>query len=263
MSLLVMQRDMRAWLTAESETASTALGADAAPGLRIHLNNYRAQLVACLAESFERTHAWLGGAAFEAAAATHIDRVPPSAWTLDAYPRDFPATLAALYPDDPEVAELAWLECALGEAFVGADAVTVTPAEIAAIDWDSAVLTFTATLDLGALTSNAPAIWSALNQGEAPPAVECLPEPGAMLVWRYGQMSRFRAIDQLEMHAVLHARGGTPFAQLCELLVLSLGEAEGIARAGGYLGQWVADGLIVGASVSPRTWPSSTSGYTP
>ena len=52
----------------------------------------------------------------------HVARVPPSSWTLDAYPRDFPATLAPLYPDDPEVAELAVLELALAEAFVGADA---------------------------------------------------------------------------------------------------------------------------------------------
>ncbi|MFL9839643.1 putative DNA-binding domain-containing protein [Sphingomonas sp. ST-64] len=248
MTLLAMQRDMRAWLTAESETAAANLGADAAPGLRIHLNNYRAQLIACLAESFERTRDWIGGAAFEAAAATHIDRVPPSAWTLDAYPRDFPATLSDLYPADPEVAELAWLECALGEAFVAPDAATITPADITAVDWDSAVLSFTPTLDLGALTSNAPAIWSALSEGAVPPAAECLTEPGALLVWRQGQLSRFRAIDQLEMQALLHARGGMAFAGLCEQLVLALGEAEGVARAGAYLGTWIADGLIADAS---------------
>jgi len=248
MTLLAMQRDMRAWLTTESEAAAAALGADASPGLRIHLNNYRAQLIACLTESFERTHDWIGGAAFEAAAATHIDRVPPSAWTLDAYPRDFPATLSALYSGDPEVAELAWLECALGDAFVAPDVATVTPADITAIDWDNAVLSFSPALDLGALTSNAPAIWSALSEGAVPPAAECLPEPGAMLVWRYGQQSRFRAIDQIEMQALLHARSGMPFAGLCEQLVASLGEAEGVARAGAYLGQWIADGLIAGAS---------------
>lgn len=220
------------------------------PGLRIHLNNYRAQLIACLTDSFGRTHDWLGGVAFEAAAATHIDRVPPSAWTLDAYPRDFSATLAALYPADPEVAELAWLECALGEAFVGLDGPSATPADIAGVDWDSAVLTFTSTLDLGALTSNAPAIWSALSEADAPPPAESLPEPGAILVWRHGQLSRFRAIDQFELQALLHARGGMSFARLCEVMMESLGEAEGVARAGAYLGQWVADGLIAGASAS-------------
>jgi hypothetical protein len=56
----------------------------------VHQNNYRLQLIACLTESFTYTRGWIGGEAFEAAAAAHIDRVPPSSWTLDAYPRDFP-----------------------------------------------------------------------------------------------------------------------------------------------------------------------------
>ena len=62
-----------------------------------------------------------------------------------------------LYPDDPEVPELAWIEGALGEAFVAPDAPALSAADLADIDWDRAVLAFTPTLDLGALTSNAPA----------------------------------------------------------------------------------------------------------
>lgn len=237
-----MQRDMRGWLVREDEAAVTRLGG--APGLRVYQNNYRSQLVACLVESFPCTRDWIGGEAFEAAAATHIDRVPPSSWTLDAYPRDFPATLALLWPDDPEVAELAWLECALGEAFVGPDAPMLRPADIAGIDWDRATLRFSPTLDLGALTTNAPAIWSALAAGETPPPSEMLAEAGAILVWRHEQVSSFRTIDQVEHQALLGARAGMPFSDLCEALIELEGEAEGIARAGRLLGQWIADGLI-------------------
>lgn len=248
MSLLDLQRDMRAWLVSDDEPAAARLGAEVAPGLRVHQNNYRAQLVACLAEIFPCTRDWIGAEAFEAALAAHIDRVPPSSWTLDAYPRDFPATLAMRYPEDPEVHELAWLECALGEAFVAADAAPLPTAGLTEIDWDEAVLRFTPTLDSGELTTNATAIWSALARDEIPPAAELLAEPGAILVWRSAQVSHFRAIDQIEQQALLLARAGMPFAALCDAMVAFWGAEEGVARAGAMLGQWLSDGLITAAA---------------
>ena len=246
MSLYALQRDMRAWLVGEDELAARRMGTAAAPGLRVYQNNYRAQLVACLEESFAPTRDWIGGAAFHEAVVAHIDRVPPSSWTLDAYPRDFPATLAMLYPDDAEVAELAWIDCALGEAFVGIDAAALTADDVVSVDWDHAVLHFTATVDLSDLTTNATAIWAALAEGETPPAVEPLAETGAILVWRQGQVAQFRAIDGHERQALLSARAGLSFADFCAAMVEAQGEDAGIARAGALLGQWLRDGMIVG-----------------
>mgnify|MGYP002835384385 CR=1 FL=1 len=51
-------------------------------------------------------------------AAPPADAAPPSDWTLDAYPAGFPATLAHIHADSPEIADLAWLEIALADAFV-------------------------------------------------------------------------------------------------------------------------------------------------
>lgn len=242
--LIELQRDMRAWLVREDEIAAERIGTGAGPGLRIYQNNYRAQLAACLEDSFARTRDWIGEEAFHHAIVAHVGRVPPSSWTLDAYPRDFPATLALLYPDDPEVAELGWLECALGEAFVGPDAPALTVDALGATDWDRALLHVTPTLDLGPLSTNVPAIWTALAAGQMPPAVELLPEPGSILVWRQDQVSKFRAIDQIERQALLAVRGGLSFAALCDAMVATYGQDDGIARAGQLLGQWLADGLI-------------------
>ena len=94
------------------------------------------------------------------------------------------------------------------------------------------------------VSTNATAIWTALAAGEVPPAVEALPEPGAILVWRQDQVSRFRAIDQIEQQALLAARSGLSFADLCAAMVAAHGQEDGIARAGQLLGQWLADGLI-------------------
>jgi hypothetical protein len=244
MTLIDLQRDMRAWLVRDDAAAAGRFGAGAAPGLRVYQNNYRAQLAACLDDSFARTRYWIGQEAFHQAIVAHVERVPPSSWTLDAYPRDFPDTLALLYPDDPEIAELGWIDCALGEAFVGQDALAVDADRLGTIDWDRAVLDFTPTLDLGTLSTNATAIWTALAAGEMPPAVAPLPEPGAILIWRQDQVSRFRAIDQIEQQALLAARSGLPFADLCEAMVAAHGHEDGVARAGQLLGQWLADGLI-------------------
>lgn len=251
MMLIDLQRDIRAWLVRDDAAAARRLGASAAPGLRVYQNNYRAQLAACLEDSFARTRDWIGEEAFHQAIVAHVERVPPSSWTLDAYPRDFPATLALHYPDDPDVAELAWIDCALGEAFVGRDVFSVDADALGAIDWDRAVLHFTPTLDLGPLSTNATAIWIALAAGEMPPAVERLPEPGAILVWRQDQVSRFRAIDQIEQQALLAARSGLSFAELCEVMVVAHGQEDGIARAGQLLGQWLADGLITDVEERP------------
>lgn len=248
MSLLDLQRDMRGWLTREDEVITARLGVDAGPGLRVYLNNYRAQLVACLEESFACTRDWIGGDAFDLAVIAHIARAPPSSWTLDAYPRDFPATLALRYPADPEVAELGWLDMALGEAFVGPDS-SALDEDLTRIDWDRAVLRFTPTLDLGELRTNATAIWSALADGATPPGVEMLPEAGAMIVWRHAGASRFRAIGWQERQALLSARQGLPFAALCTAMVDAHGDDDGIVRVGQMLGQWLGDGLIVAVEI--------------
>src|SRR4029077_8430639 len=140
MNLAALQRYFRSWLTVEASDAAARFGEHAAPGLAVYLNNYRGQLMACLVQSFGAVRAWRGNPAFDGAAATHIDRRPPHSWTLDAYAIEFPDTLDALYPQDPEVVDLARLERDLGLAFVARDASQLTLPDIALIDWSSAIL---------------------------------------------------------------------------------------------------------------------------
>lgn len=241
MTLAETQRAFSAWLQGGK---MPALGRHAKAGMRIYRNTYRAQLAACLEDSFLHTRSWIGGEAFHAAIVRHVRRVPPSSWTLDAYARDFPDTLDALYPDDPEVAELAMLERAIGEVFIGPDAEAVSADMLASTDWDHAVLRFTPALDLSEAKTNAAAIWSALAAGETPPPVELLSETATTLIWRQNFVSRFRTIDASEARALLLARAGTPFPRLCAALVETFGEERGICLAGEYLGRWLADGLV-------------------
>lgn len=244
MSLAQTQRAFSAWLRTAAANDVVLFGSSAQPGLAIYQNNFRTQLADCLEDSFPQTRQWIGGEAFHDAVAHHVERVPPSSWTLDAYPRDFPATLALLYPDDTEVGELADLELALAEAFVGPDAEPLAADRIAQVDWDRAILRFTPTLDLRPSITNAPDIWTALTKQEMPPAATLLSEQAALMTWRQDEMTRFRVVDGAEERGIVLARNGLSFAALCALLVDEMGESEGVARCGAWLGSWLTDGLL-------------------
>ncbi|WP_042261709.1 HvfC/BufC N-terminal domain-containing protein [Paraburkholderia heleia] len=250
MKLAEWQQHLQTWLVRGSEDAARRLDDPAAPGLAVYQNNYRSQLVDCLQQSFVQVREWMGDEAFLQAALTHIDRHPPHAWTLDAYPHEFGETLASLYPDNPDLHELAWIERALDEAFVARDASCVPDSTLAAIDWGSASLQFTPSLRVRAATTNADDIWTALCHGASPPGGEMLAEPGGLLVWRRGLTSSLKRVDAIEYEALLHVLRNRSFASLCDRLAARLGEADGIARAGTLLATWFASELITGVEHS-------------
>lgn len=251
MNLLTLQQNMSAWLTSEAEPAADRFASSARPGLTVYLNNYRSQLMSCLSTSFPMLRAWMGDAAFEVAAATHIDRVPPHTWTLDAYALDFPESLATLYPSDPEITELARLERELEAAFVGCDGVPVDPAALGDVDWERAILHFVPTLRMLSVTTNVSEIGSAIRAGELPPAVEHWRVPSSIVTWRDGFVPKFRALDADERGAIDLLRSGRTFAQLCAVLVERFGEKRGPQLAGSWLGRWLSDHMVADVTI-PR-----------
>lgn len=244
MRLAQMQEDFQRWLVEASPHAAERIGA--AAGLAVYQNNYRAQLMGCLETAFVQLRSWLGVEEFRAAAIAHINRCPPHAWTLDAYAEGFAETLRLRYPDNPDIHQVAWIEQALGEAFIAADAQPLSAQGLADLDWDNACLQLTPSLRLHPLTTNAEAIWSALCAGQQVPASEMLDEAGGVMVWRRQFTSRLRTVDGLEYQALLRVQGDGSFARLCEWLVETLGEAQGVAKAGALLGVWLGSELIIG-----------------
>ncbi|UII69376.1 DNA-binding domain-containing protein [Pseudomonas sp. HN11] len=247
MNLAELQQTFRSWLVSASDESAQLLGNHHA-GLAVYQNNYRAQLVGCLEQAFPNLRRWIGEEAFLAASITHIDSHPPHAWTLDAYPEGFYATLKNVFPRNPDVHELAWIESALNEAFVAADAQPLALEALAELDWDAAVLQLTPSLRCHGLTTNAEAIWSALWQETPAPEAVMLEHPGGVLVWRRQFTSRLREVDALEFQALQRLQVDGSFAGLCEFLVLRLGEEAGVMQAGEYLASWLGSELIVGVS---------------
>ena len=214
------------------------------PGEHVYHNAYRRRLVEALSETFERVWAWLGDDAFEAAAAAHIAQRPSTSWTLDLFGTDFDQTLVSLYPEDPEINELAWLDGALRRAFSGPDVAPLDGARLASVDWSRAVLVAVPTLQHHPLQTNAPALWAALSRNETPSAAQHLPQPAGIVVWRHGLEPFFRTLEADEYAAVKAVADGTRFADICAELETSLSGEEVTLKIGTWLSQWIGEGLI-------------------
>ena len=250
MTLAMLQAEFGNWLMTGSDRAAACFGPAAQAGLLVYQNNYRAALMACLHESFPQTVQWLGHEDFQASAARCIDDCPPDSWSLDHYAALLPPSLARQWPEDPEVAELAMLEMALADAFVGPDAAPLDSAALGRIDWDRAVLRCVPSARLLTLCTNAPAIWSALVLGGTAPRAERVPHPVAVLVWRQVDTACYRTLDPAEAELTPRLLAGVPFAEVCRHLVRARGEAEGVRIAGHLLAQWAADGLLQGHAMA-------------
>jgi hypothetical protein len=247
MNLNMMQRDFRRWLTTADTSCAHRLANDRR-GLDVYQNNYRVQLMGCLETTYPVLRTFIGDAAFRHAAAVHIGRNPPRAWTLDAYGAGFAATLRALFPDNPDLHELAWIEWSLATAFVARDAAPLDPARLAHADWERARLGFAPSLHMARLATNAADIWSALQDGVDAPEAAMLPAPAGAIVWRRGRVARLRVLAAQDFEALQLARAEGNFGTLCTRLVDRLGADDGIARAGALLADWIGNELLTRVS---------------
>jgi hypothetical protein len=246
MSLIDLQRQFCAHLLdAPNAIADQVAGESAELGLAVYHHAYRAQLVACLADTYEKLWAWLGDDAFQAAAERYVALTPPRSWTLNDYGAGFAALLDELYPNDAEVAELARLDWALRRAFDGEDASPIGAADLADVDWETARFRFVPTLQLFPIRTNCAAIWNALAVEETPPAAAALPEPAAIRVWRLDLAPQFCSMDACEYDSLRRLQVGASFSELCAHLSETLGEARATPTIAGFLGAWLTGGLVI------------------
>ena len=256
MNLAELQRDFGDWLMAASAGSDMPAGAGrASAGFAVYRNNYRAQLIACLEASYPQVARWIGADAFREAVIHHIQARPPRSWTLDQYGVDFADTLFALYPRNPDLRELAWIEWALSEAFVAADAHPLTTEALANMDWEAATLTLIPSLRTHEATTNADDLWLALDTDAEVPEGEMLEQAGGFVVWRKGFHSQLKRFGATDYAALLALRHDGRFAAWCDMLVARLGEEQGVARAGTLLAEWIGAGIVVGIEMATQRSP--------
>ncbi len=219
----------------------------AARRLDIYRNNYRASLTGVLADHFARLYAYLGDAQFGNVAAAYVDRHPSTTRNLRHYGGAFAVFLADHYPEDGELAELAALDWALRAAFDAADTPTLDAARVGALGeaWIERPLALHPSVQLLSFRHNSAAIWSALDGGEIPPPVAGFAAPVRLVVWRADQQPSFRSLSASEAGTLGRLATPVSFIDLGVHAVEALGEAAAMTVLAGWLGRWLADGVLV------------------
>lgn len=247
MSLAEVQHGLTAYIKGDGANALDAVAEKSKRGLPVYHYAYRASLINALRDVFERTHSWLGDDRFDEAARAHIEQNPPNSWTMSDYGIGFETVLDSLYPGNPEVAELAWLDWQLRVAFNGPDSPALDRAKLAEADWDNAALRIAPTLVMRTVTTNVAELWGALADDEAnPPTAYLLDIPEILTVWRQDLAPRFQSVSQLEGAALTLAMKGASFGHICsELGKDTDDEAEFAQYAGAMLGRWIDDAVLI------------------
>lgn len=223
-------------------------------GMRVYHHAYRARLSGAMAETYAQVWAWLGDETFHSEVRAYVEQHPSSQWSLDDYGQDFAGFLAQRFPDDPEIAELAWLDATLRQAFAAEDAGLLDGATLMQVsDWETVRFVLNPALRHRAIRSNAPALWRALSKNDTPPEVLYFEAMSGLCVWKTGLASRFRTLEADEYALICALAAGQGFAAACETLTRDASDSDPTEQIGAWLGQWLAEGLVTGLDMPEVT----------
>lgn len=242
MSLLALQSAFRDEIAADDDGI-----APSSVGMAIYRNAYRGRLLAALETSFERTRRWTGEDAFTAAACHYVLTVPSTRWTLDSYGSEFPQLLQALFAGDPEVAELAWLEWHMSQAFAAPDGLALAPetlgsAGLSDSDWDRLGFAMAPGFACRLVMTNCTELWTALAADPAGTFVPLRTDAEAVVVWRTDLIPHFRVIGFAEHQALAALADGRTLGQVAA--------DTGPTLLGSWLAGWLSDGLLGSYSIN-------------
>jgi len=217
--------------------------------LNVYQHAYVARLIEILGNDYEMLHGYVGDAGFDALARAYVAANPSPHRNARWFGTRLPEFLAETAPwaGHPQIAEIAAIDRALNDAFDGAEAATVTLADLAAVpaeDWGNLAFTpqpFIHRLDAA---TNAYAIWSAIKNAETPPAAEALAAPQPLMIFRADLTSKIRPLDADEAMMWDEMTRGLSFGVLCEMMATFWDAEEAPMRAAGYLQGWITAGLL-------------------
>lgn len=240
-------------------------GNSQAAGMAVYRGNYRSALIGALENTFERTRAFVGEAAFKQAAINHAIARPPHGWTIDEAGSGFDATCAGFFKDNPEVADLAWLEWAMLDVSSAADLETMTPEAFAAAtaefgdeEWMELRVAMQPRAAARVTRTNLTGLWNSLGGagGDERPEPR-LTKPRGCIVAREGELPTFQMVEPANAEVFVMMRGGASYGEVIAAMAGEDPDAEAFQnaamRAGALLGEWLKDGLIVGLADKQHT----------
>ena len=259
-ALLRLQQDFQQYILQAHEAMHAEIvqtkQVDTQTRLGIYASAYRLRLLEALGTEYSALKTLVGDDEFERAGLAYIKAYPSPYYNLRWYGDDFAAFLKTLSPycDYPVTSELAACEWALGLAFDARDDPTVSIEAVAAIApeaWPGMRFIPHGSLQRLDMLWNAPAIWRAVENEQAPEAPIASDYPIAWVLWRQDLKTYFRSLSVDEAWALDVARKGATFAEICGGLCEWVDALHVAHHAAGLLKTWVKDGLIKAISFSP------------
>lgn len=233
-------------------------GFGVAERLHIYRHAYTARLTEALRETFGHSARYLdaqfdgkGASAFDRLAGAYVQSHPSGVCNINAYGQDWPRWLGEHLARWPELAELAGLDWQLRRAFDGPDGAPLTlqglAARVGEPGWEWQPLRPVPTFGRLQFSTNALALWHALDQDAPVPAAATLAAPVTVVVWRVGERPHFRSVEPFEARALEALVEQGSFGAMCALLQQHdeiLAPAELAAATGALLRRWVDEALL-------------------
>jgi hypothetical protein len=214
----------------------------------IYANMYFYRIRDALKEDFPATLAVLGDDNFHNLVTGYLLEYPPTEPSISEcgrylaeYLRDHPLREGA-----PFVADLAKLERAIVEVFVGLDSDAVDPESLRATppeDWPAMKLRIHPAAQILALEWRVSEILRAVEEDRPwKPA-----DRGAVkvLVWRRNACVFYRDLEHAEEDALEAASRGATFAEICDVVAVVADDQDPVAALNRMLARWLADGLLI------------------
>ncbi len=248
MGLIELQRRMQAAITADASPPELVAGGR---GLTAYRHAWRARMVEALRSNYPVLHRVLGDDEFDSLAgaylAAHPSRFRSIRWFGDAL-----APYLRAHPDTaghPALADMAAFEWAICVAFDGPDAEPLASAQLVALapeDWAGLRLSLHPTARVLDLEWSVAPIWRELSEQDDPDHQAPPPDPldHSVVIWRRALQPHWRSLEPLEAGLLKAVANGVEFGSLCSLAGAIVGEGEAPATVLGFLGQWLAEGLL-------------------
>lgn len=238
-----------AWIPGNSRTTRDTL-------FGVYRHAYRGRLIEILGNDYPKLRALAGAAEFQELALAFVNAFPSRTPNARWFGARFPEFLASRATSVRRTlyAELASIEKALSDAFDSADASVLTLTDLAQVPPDAwARLVFLAhpSVSVRATTTNAFAVWRALNQDKTPPRAASRKAGETLMIWRQDARPLVRQMTYEDAMIWTEASKGASFGALCEILSTYDDPDTAAGRAASYLHGWLTSGMLSCFAITP------------
>ena len=214
----------------------------------IYHRAYRLRLCEVLRDSFAKTCAYMGSDLFDGQASVFVMQQPPTERNLGRYGAALPAFFQQIYPDNPELYELAQLDWDLRSRFDGVDAPALTVEALAPnTNGEIPCLSMASPLHQSVVLrnsrTNALKLWRAIDDDVEVPEVQQQEVGSGLVAWRWDLQPNFMSLDAAQ-YSFMHALAAGASIQDASERFVDTEVLPSPEVLGAWLQSWLNQGLL-------------------